>query len=203
MFHMEFMTKLVLIRHGITEWNKEGRYCGHKDIPLSSEGRAQAERLRRKLKTIKFDNIYCSDRKRAVQTCRIIFKGTDSVTVKELREINFGLLEGLRHKEIMEKYGSIYKKWLKDPCKNNIPGTEPMNTFKERIKNALGEIVRSNPDKTIAIVCHGGVIGVFVNSILKVRNFWRCVPSAASITVVGYKRGKPRLEKFHDTTHLK
>src|SRR3989344_5403927 len=113
------MTRLVLIRHGITEWNKEGRYCGHKDIDLSVEGRAQAERLGRKLKAVKFDKVYCSDRKRAFQTGRIIFKGSGLTIVKELREINFGVLEGLRHEEAAEEYGDLYKKWLKDPYKNN------------------------------------------------------------------------------------
>ncbi len=197
------MTRLVLIRHGITEWNKQGRYCGHKDIGLSSEGRAQAARLARKLKAVKFDKIYCSDRKRAFQTSRIIFKGADLITVKELREINFGVLEGLRHKEIMEEYGDIYEKWLKDPYKNNIPKAEPMSVFRKRIKTAIANIIRSNSNKTIAIVCHGGAIGVFVNSILKMSDFWSCVPSAASITMVECSAGKQRLGKFNDSTHLR
>lgn len=180
------LTRLVLIRHGITEWNKQGRYCGHKDIGLSVEGRAQAERLGRRLKAVKFDKIYCSDRKRVFQTGRIIFKRADLIIVKELREINFGVLEGLRHEEIVEEYGDLYEKWLKDPYKNSIPKAEPMSNFEKRIKTAIKKIIRSSSNKTIAIVCHGGVIGVFVNSISKVKNFWRCIPSPASITVVEY-----------------
>lgn len=197
------MTRLVLIRHGATKWNREGRYCGHKDVGLSSEGRAQAAKLGGRLKAVKFDRIYCSGMKRAFQTGRIIFKGADLITVKELREINFGVLEGLRYEEILERHGNTYRKWLEDPYKNNVPKAEPMSDFENRIKKGVKKIIRSNSNRTIAIVCHGGTIGVFVNSILKARNFWRYVPSAASITIVEYDAGKQRLKKFNDTAHLR
>ena len=196
------MTRLVLIRHGVTMWNKEGRYCGRKDINLSPQGRAQAKKLGRRLKSIRFDKIYSSDRKRARQTGRIVFGGADICAVRELAEIDFGALEELRHEEIMKKYADSYKKWLKDPYKNNIPEAEPMNAFKKRVTSALKRIVRLNPDKTVAVVCHGGVIGVFVNSVLKVSNFWRYIPSSASITIVEHARGKAKLRKFNDTKHL-
>lgn len=197
------MTRLVLIRHGVTKWNKEKRYCGHKDVGLSNKGRTQVKLLSKRLNAARFDKVYCSNRKRAIQTARILFKRGRIIPRWGLREINFGVLEGLRHEEIMEKYAALYKKWLNDSFKNNIPNGEPMNAFKKRVDTALWNIVRSNPNKTIAVVCHGGVIGIFVNSILKSRNFWRCVPSPASITVVEYKKGKPGLKKFNDTAHLK
>ncbi|MCX5710972.1 MAG: histidine phosphatase family protein [Candidatus Omnitrophica bacterium] len=197
------MTRLILIRHGVTEWNKEKRYCGHKDIGLSDAGRSQVKSLSRRLNAVRFDKVYSSDRKRAMQTGRMLFKQTRIIPNRGLREINFGVLEGLRHKEIMERYADIYKKWLKNPLKNNIPKAEPMNIFKKRVKNSIRNIIRSNPDETIAIICHGGVIGIFVNGISKNKNFWRCVPSPASITIVEYDRGKPRLKKFNDTTHLR
>ena len=127
------MTKLVLIRHGMTEWNRQGRYCGRKDISLSRQGKIQVRNLGKMLKTIEFDRIYCSDRKRALQTSRIIFNGRKIYKLKELREINFGILEGLTHDEIIKKHGNIYKKWLKDCYEYNIPKAEPMIIFKKRI----------------------------------------------------------------------
>lgn len=197
------MTKLVLIRHGITDWNKQGRYCGHRDIDLSSQGRAQVKKLGKRLKAVEFDKIYCSDRRRALETGRIIFKGKKITKVNGLREINFGVFEGLKHDEIMEKYGSAYKKWLKDCYRYNIPNAEPMSVFKKRVESTLNKIVHSNPGKNVAVVCHGGVIGACVSGILKSRNFWRHVPSAASMTVVEYKKGQPRLKKFNDIAHLR
>jgi broad specificity phosphatase PhoE len=195
-------TRLVLIRHGITKWNKEGRYCGYKDVVLSSQGKAQAVKLRLGLKNISFDRIYCSDRKRALQTRAILF-GSDFVKVKGLREINFGVLEGLKHAEILKKYSEVYKKWLADPYQGSIPHAEPVSVFKKRVGGAIRKITRLNCGKTIAVVCHGGVIAIFLSSILKSRNFWNYVPSPASITIVEYKNNKFKLEKFNQKTFFK
>ncbi len=209
-------TKLVFIRHGITAWNKQKRYCGSKDIGLSNQGKAQIVKLRKSFslenhKKISFDRIYCSDRKRALQTCSILFgsgfgnrkpnhglaAGRDFIKVKGLREIDFGALEGLRHDEILEKYPQVYKEWLVDPYKGRIPEAEPMRVFKKRVQGAIKKILQANRGKTIAIVCHGGVIGIFVSSILKSRNFWSFVPSAASVTVVEHKNNKLSIKQFN------
>ena len=197
------MTRLVLIRHGVTEWNREKRYCGHKDIGLSNEGKSQIKLLFNRLSSIRFDKVYCSNRKRAMQSARMLFKEEKIITHRDLCEIDFGVLEGLRHEEIMEKYGNIYKKWIRNSFKNSIPGAEPMSVFKKRVEDTLRNIVRSNPDKTIAVICHGGVIGILVNGISKSRNFWRCIPSPASITMVECEKEKSRLKRFNDTSHLK
>ncbi len=186
-------TKLILIRHGITAWNKQGRYCGYKDVGLSRQGKVQAVKLRERINNISFDRIYCSDRKRALQTARIIFKKAKIARVSALREINFGVLEGLKHDEIMEKYPKAYKEWLADPYKGRIPRAEPMQVFKKRVGGAIKKIIRSNRGKTIAVVCHGGVIAIFVSSILKSRDFWSYVPSPASVTIVEYKDNKFKL----------
>lgn len=196
------LTRLILLRHGITEWNKEGRYCGCKDIDLSSKGKAQAARLRKRLKAVKFSRVYSSDRKRALQTARIIFNGARITKVEGLREINFGVFEGLRHKEIIKRYPDAYEKWLRDPFKNSIPKAERLNSFRRRVNSAIKRIIRMNPGKTILAVCHGGTIGIFVSSILKTRDFWRYVPALASITIVEYKRGKPVIKLFNETAHL-
>ncbi|MFA4889716.1 MAG: histidine phosphatase family protein [Candidatus Omnitrophota bacterium] len=210
-------TKLILIRHGITEWNKEGRYCGYKDVNLSSQGKAQVIKLRKSLKKINFDRIYCSDRKRALQTRTILFGSgfgkrkpnhglaakSDFIKVKGLREINFGVFEGLKHNEIVEKYPEVYKEWLIDPYKGRIPNAESMQVFKKRVQGAINKILHFNRGKTIAVVCHGGVIGIFVSSILKSRDFWSYVPSAASVTIVEYRNNKLKINKFNDKTHLR
>ncbi|MDP2910836.1 MAG: histidine phosphatase family protein [Candidatus Omnitrophota bacterium] len=195
-------TQLVLIRHGITEWNKKNRYCGYKDVSLSDEGKAQAKRLASGLKSFEFHRIYSSDRKRALQTGRIIFNGAKIIKVEALREINFGCLEGLTHEEIMKKHADVYKKWLKDPFKNRIPGAEPMAVFKKRVQLAIRKIAGINRGKTVAITCHGGVIGILVSGILKSKNFWRYVPSSASMTIVEYKKGAPVIKLFNNHPHL-
>jgi len=195
-------TRLVLIRHGLTRWNKSGRYCGWKDVALSKEGKAQAKRLRKLLKDARFDKIYSSDRKRALQTARIIFKKAKIVKAPLLKEINFGAIEGLRHKEILKKYPVVYRSWIKDPYKICLPSAESMNAFKKRVELGIKKIVRLNPGKELAIVCHGGVISILISSILKKRDFWKYVPKGASLTVVEYKNGLPKIKKFNETKHL-
>jgi broad specificity phosphatase PhoE len=74
--------------------------------------------------------------------------------------------------------------------------------FKKRVVTAINKIVRDNAGKTVAVVCHGGVIGVLMSSFKKSRDFWRYVPKAASITIIEYKKGKPRIKKFNDIKHL-
>ena len=195
-------TRLILIRHGITEWNKEGRYCGYRDVNLSSQGRLQAVKLRDRFKSVDFDKIYCSDRKRALQTKTTIFGKVVFTKLRDLREIHFGVLEGLRHEQILKKYAQVYGKWLKDPYQTKIPKAESMPVFKKRILKVMKEIVRLNRGKTVAVVCHGGVIGIFMSSLLRSCNFWEYIPSAASVTIVEYKGNKFKIKKFNDKTHL-
>lgn len=196
-------TRLVLIRHGITEWNKQGRYCGYKDVGLSVQGKTQVVRLRAGLKKIRFDRIYCSDRKRALSTRAILFGKSDFVIVKDLREINFGVLEGLRHVQILKKYSEVYKKWLADPFRGTIPQAEQMCVFKKRVFAAIKKIARLNSGKTVAVVCHGGVIGICISSILKSRDFWRYIPSPASITILKFKNNKLEIDKINQKSILR
>jgi len=197
------ITRLILIRHGITGWNKRRRYCGYKDVNLSRQGRLQAIKLRNRFKGADFDKIYCSDRKRALQTRAILFGRSEFTKLNGLREINFGVFEGLKHEEIMEKFPVLYKNWLADPYKVRIPQAEQMLVFKKRVEHAIKKIVQTNSGKTIAVVCHGGVIGILVSSILKSKDFWKYVPSAASLTSVEYKDDKFRIKKFNDKHHLR
>lgn len=195
-------TKLTLIRHGITNWNKQKRYCGSCDVPLSRQGRSQAQKLHTRLRPVRFDTIYVSDKKRAIQTAQIIFKGERLITMAGLKELNFGVLEGLRYREIIKKYPEAYTCWLKNPFKNAIPKAESLNSFKERVMRTMQTIVRRNSGKNIAIVCHGGVISIFMAALLQSDDFWRHIPTAASITIVEYKNNVPTIKLFNCSKHL-
>jgi broad specificity phosphatase PhoE len=197
-------TKLILIRHGATDWNAQKKYCGYKDVPLNADGRKQARMLRIRLSGIPIDVVYTSDLKRAVRTARLALGAAKMIKVKELREINFGVLEGLSHDQIMKKYPIPYTKWLKDPFKkHSIPQAESMPAFQKRIAKALKKILASNPGKTIAVFCHGGTISVFFTGILKKKGFWRYVPKSTSVSIVEYSDNKPRIKLFNCTKHLR
>jgi broad specificity phosphatase PhoE len=195
-------TKLILIRHGVTDWNKEKRYCGFHDVSLSREGKLQAFKLRDRLTSLHFDRVYVSDRKRAIQTAQIIFKGAHLTKIAGLKELNFGALEGLCYQKIMKKYPDTYEKWLKNPFKNNIPKAENLDSFKRRVTQALQKIVTGNAGKNVAIVSHGGVISIFLTTLLKSKNFWKHIPAAASMTIVEYKNNVPTIKLFNCSKHL-
>lgn len=199
---MKVAVKLILIRHGQTSWNLRKKYSGFIDIGLSKKGRLQAARLCERLKNEKIDKVYVSDRKRAIQTAEIVFKGIKAEEVPDLREIHFGVFEGLTYKEAMKKYPVIYKKWLKDPFSVAIPKGENLKDFEKRVKYALRKIICLNRGKTVAVVSHGGAISIFINSILKTGGFWNQIPCSASISIVGYKNGKARMLLFNDIAHL-
>jgi len=99
--------RIVLFRHGETDWNKEERWQGHSDIPLNACGREQAKLLASKLTDIDIECILSSDLMRAQETAKIV---SDQIKVPviampSLREVHGGLAEGLTRREIKERFG--------------------------------------------------------------------------------------------------
>ena len=104
--------------------------------------------------------------------------------IPDLREMHFGIFEGLIYRQIMKRYPLVYKKWLKDPYDTAIPEGEELREFKKRIVMAFKEIIALNKNKTVAVVAHGGVISAFLNHILKSKNFWDHLPNSSSLSIV-------------------
>jgi broad specificity phosphatase PhoE len=196
-------TKLILIRHGETDFNRRKRYSGFKDIPLNLKGKRQIGKLHKRLKDDEVHKIYASDRSRAIESARIVFKDRSIESLAGLREIHFGIFEGLTYKEIMKKYPIVYKKWLKDPFRVKIPGGESLIEFRKRVVRELKNIIAKNKGKTVAVVCHGGPISIFINHILKSKDFWKHIPSSASLSIIEHKNGKSKIRLLNDTLHLK
>lgn len=196
-------TRLILIRHGLTHWNLKKRYSGHSDVALNAQGKSQAKRLRERLKRERVEKIYTSDRKRSIQTAEIIFKRVEIEKMPDLREMHFGCFEGLTYKDIMKRHPVIYKKWLKAPFSVTIPEGEGLGNFKKRVLEAFKNIISLNKEKTVAVVCHGGPISIFLNHVLKSKNFWKHIPASASLSIVEFKNGKAKIKLLNDTSHLK
>jgi len=196
------MTRVILIRHGQTSWNVKKRYCGLTDLGLNAEGRRQAAKLSQRLREELIHKIYSSDRKRALQSAEIIFKGARIEKEGDLREMSFGIFEGQSFEEILRKHPLLYKKWLKRPFKVTIPGGESPMDFKKRIMRVFKKITLHNKGKTVAMVCHGGTISVILNHILKSEDFWKQIPASASLNIIEYKDSKVKIKLFNDTSHL-
>jgi alpha-ribazole phosphatase len=194
--------RLILIRHGQTIWNQQKKYCGYANVPLSPEGRRQVRHLAQRLNKEEIHKIYSSDRQRAIETAKIIFKGRKIKQIPDLKEMGFGVFEGLTYQEILKKYPVVYKKWLKDPYSVRIPKGEKLNDLKKRVVSTLKKIVSLNKNRTVAIVTHGGAISIFINHIESSKRFWDYVPKSASITIIEYKVSKARIRLFDDASHL-
>lgn len=194
-------TKLILIRHGATDWNLERRYSSFTDIDINDKGKKQARKLYKRLKREGIHKVYSSDRKRAFNFARIVLKGKKIQKLVGLGELNFGIFEGLTYEEIMKRYPKIYKRWLKDPFSIVIPNGEDLSNFKKRIVKTLKKIISLNKDKTIAVVCHGGAISIFINHILKSRNLWSQIPNIGGLSIIEYKNGRPKIQLLNDTTY--
>jgi len=196
-------TKLILIRHGETDFNRKKRYSGFKDVSLNLKGKRQVGKLHKRLKKEVVHKVYASDRSRAIQSARIVFKDRSIESLAGLREIHFGIFEGLTYKEIIKKYPVVYKKWLKDPFRVKIPGGESLVDFRKRVVGELKNIIAKNKNKTVAVVCHGGPISIFVNHILRSKDFWKYIPKSASLSIIEHKNGKSKIRSLNDIEHLK
>ncbi len=149
--------KLYLLRHGITEGNKERHFNGCRtDEPLSQEGRDALKAI----DDIPADAFKVSSpMKRARETAGIFFPEADPLIIEDLREMDFGIFEGKNH--AMLDGDPAYQAWLDSGGEACIPEGETISDFRVRVMKGLGEAVTaasSNGADTLCIVAHGGTI---------------------------------------------
>jgi len=164
--------RLWLVRHGLTEWNAQQRFCGHSDIPLSAQGRVQARWLARQLQEEAISTLYTSDLVRARETAEIIAsQSAPGLQVKVSagwREIDFGAWEGLTYAEIAEQFKGQLG-FFADPEQCSPPGGEPLAQMLQRLGAELAAIAcsgNSPMDGDVVIVSHGGPLRILLCSIL-------------------------------------
>jgi broad specificity phosphatase PhoE len=177
-------TTLLLIRHGETEWTRKKRYCGSNDVPLNATGKKQAVRLRKKLNLPDIDSVYCSDLKRARGFAAIALGGKKITAHRGLREMNFGIFEGLTYAQLKKKFPVLYSTWLTKFGSVTPPRAERFNVFRTRVLKTFREIIRKNRGKTCAIVSHGGVIMVMLAEIIGRDKVWSFLPALGSMNTI-------------------
>lgn len=200
------MTKLILIRHGETDWNAQRRYQGQSDVPLNDAGHRQAAALAQRLEGVDISAIYSSDLRRARQTASEI-ASLHPLPVRDeprLKEISFGRWEGLTYGEIQERWPEEMAAWFADPIQVTPPGGETLAQVAGRVKAALDDIVRTNAGGTVAIVAHGGTLRVLLCAAIEIdpRAQWRFGLSTASISELQVSDSHTVLVRLNDTHHL-
>ncbi len=152
------MTTLLLARHGETDWNRDRRWQGHADRPLTARGRAQAADLAARLADIPLDAIYASDLRRARETAEPVATahGLELIQLPELREVNVGSWQGLTRDEAEARFPAGFQRW-----REGGTGWEDGESYGEMSARVLGAVERIADEHLggrVLIVTHGGPI---------------------------------------------
>lgn len=189
------MTTLLLVRHGETDWNRDGRWQGHSDTHLNDVGREQAARVAGELDGV--DVVYTSDLARARETADIVAArlGLPVRLDERLRERSFGAWEGKTGPEIEVEFRDAHARWRA----GEGPGAEDAEAFADfaaRVQGFLADVLARHPDETVLVVAHGGsirVIHALASGLDYVRDH-RSIPAVPNCTLVKYVAKNGRLE---------
>ncbi len=179
------MTRLLLIRHGETDWNAEGRYQGQADPPLNATGWEQAGALAEALRGTALEAIYSSDLRRARQTADLLAAATGAPLLLEprLREVGLGEWEGQPFRDIQSRHPDLLRQRREDPLHFAPPGGETVLALRHRLLSALNDIAASHPRGSAALVSHGFALAVLKVSLngYPFERVWDLVPANAEM----------------------
>lgn len=177
------MTELVLVRHGETDWNIQGRFQGQSDPPLNERGLAQARALALELAGEKVAAVYTSDLHRAHQTAEILAQalGAPLRIDPRLREIHQGAWEGMVMEDIRRGYPEEFEKRAADPLASVPPGGEGVRRVQERALEAVREVLDRHPHDRAVLVSHGLVLALIRIHFLDLSPsvLWESIPAHA------------------------
>jgi alpha-ribazole phosphatase len=201
------MSRILLVRHGETELNSAERYWGHSDVKLSALGLRQAEKLRDRLAVERIDAVYSSDLQRALVTAKTIASRhqLDVITCAELREINFGKLEGLNFEEISRLFPEFAAKWKVQRSTNiEFPGGESLDQLHRRVSNFVGRLKKHKAEETTLIVAHAGVLRSLICQLmgLELQHIYRIRLDLASLSILETYSTGAILTLLNDISHL-
>ncbi len=205
--------RLLLVRHGETEWNRQGRFQGQIDIPLNDNGRLQAQKAAEFLKLVAIDFAVSSSMLRPKETAEIILEHHKSVKldlVDGLREISHGLWEGKFEKEIEQEYPGELELWRTIPAFVQMPEGENLQQVCDRSIAAWQSIVETailNQLHLGLVVAHDATNKTLLCHILGLppENFWNFRQGNGAISVIDYPcglNGLPVMQAMNITTHL-
>jgi len=204
--------RLLLARHGETDWNRQTRFQGGIDVPLNDNGRQQSHKAAELLKDVPIDFAVSSPMLRPKETAQIILKYHPSVELElkdGLREISHGLWEGKLEVEIEQAYPGELHRWRQEPDKVQMPAGENLQQVCERSVAAWQSILASveNQIKTGLVVAHDATNKVLLCHILglELEHFWNFRQGNGAVSVIDYPQGLaglPVLQAMNITTHL-
>lgn len=201
------MTRLYLVRHGETEWNRNSRTQGSTDTLLTPRGIWQAERVAERLEKENVTALYSSDLKRAYYTAKAIGDRLQFVvkTSPDFREMNLGNWEGKTLEEIKQEFNEIFSAWRTKPHETVIPGGEDLIRVQERALKGVSGLIKKHPGEKIVLVSHGITIKALVFGLLDIDliYFRKIRMDNGSVSMIDFKNDGNVLVTLNDTYHLK
>lgn len=184
--------RLYLVRHGETDWNKQGLIQGSSDIPLNEYGRELARITAQGLRDIKFDKVYASPYIRAYETAEILCAHQEITIIKDhrIKEFGFGNYEGKSIKLLStdESYKEFWKCFSNPEEYVALDGAESYDMLLERINSFIDEIILPNQttSETILVSAHGAVIRGFLHFVKKqsLRELWKSHQKNCSVNII-------------------
>jgi broad specificity phosphatase PhoE len=201
------LVKIVLVRHGETEWNRLHRLQGGgSDTPLNEAGKKQAEELARRLKDEKITAIYSSPLQRAMHTALALaeFHHLEVHTIPSLKEIQVGNLEGVDSLSMKARWDQILSQ--ENNLEARLQGVEPIRDVQARAWQAIKDLAAKHPEGTLIVVAHYVVIMAIVCAVLdlSLSRMVHLKLDPGSITVFSMNSaGVARLELFNDDCHTR
>ena len=183
-------SRLILVRHGETDWNKAGRFQGQIDIPLNENGRRQAAAARDFLKDIPIDRAWSSTLSRPTETAQIILEAHPDVPLTQidgLVEIGHGVWEGKLESEIREDWSELLDTWKRAPETVQMPEGETIQDVWARSVRSWGEIAGElKPEETVLVVAHDAVNKTILCDLLGLTpaDIWAVKQGNGGVTVV-------------------
>lgn len=197
--------RLLLVRHGETDWNAERRFQGHTDRPLSAIGLRQAEAVARAVAEFKPVALFSSDLLRARVTAEAAARATGLTlqTDPALRECSFGAWEGLTFDQIQTLHPEAYAEWQRN-AHHSPPGGESIVQVATRMSDAVAHIREKFDGQVVALVAHGGCLQAMLCHALGIppRAFWPFRLEPASLSELALYEPGPVLYRVNDTHHL-
>ena len=198
--------RVILARHGQTEWNKEFRFQGKTNVQLTEEGKRQAHALAERLASWPPDVIYSSPLDRALYTAQAIAErhNMKPVILDELEEIDFASWEGQSINGLEREQHEIFSRWRADPFFNPPEGAETWPELSERLSRAVNQFLAGGHKRIIA-VSHGGIMralyAVFTG--LNPHKTWNMDVSNCSMSGIEMRFGRPCLAFANDDLHIR
>ena len=203
------MTRIVLVRHGQTEWNRVERFRGRADVPLNETGLAQAEATGKRVAAEwRPAAIYSSPLSRAVKTAEAIAEHFDlPVQIHNgIADIDYGEWQGLTPDEVKKRWPEIHHAWYNVPHTARIPGGEALDDLRVRGMAAVNELAARHAGQTIVLLGHTVINRIILLGVLGLGNdrFWHLRQDTCAINVfeAGAQAGEFTLVSLNDTCHL-